>query len=80
MPNLSSIPLKTKESLMYHCSCHGNLVTTTKQKCFLANMNSVQVNTRQLLRPYSDCHGNLVAVAMKKVSGAYSPKEASWQI
>ena len=47
MPNSYSIPLKTKELLMYHCGCHGNLVAERKQRSFLANMNSIQVNTKE---------------------------------
>ena len=80
MPNLNSIPLKTKELLMYHYGCHGNLIATTKQRRFLANMNSIQVKTKQLLRLHSGWHVNFIAVAMKKVAGGYSPKKASWQI
>ena len=29
MLNMNTIHLKTKESLRYHCSCHGNLVAIT---------------------------------------------------
>ena len=29
MPNVMSIKLKTKDSLIYQCCCHGNLVTIT---------------------------------------------------
>ena len=66
MPNSNSIPLKIKELLMYHCGCHGNLVPSIEQRCFLANMKSIQVNTKQILRLHSGFLGNLVgAVAMK---------------
>ena len=60
MPNLNSIPLKTKELLMYHCGCHDNLVAAIKQRSFLASMNSIQVNTKELLRLHSGCHGTLL--------------------
>ena len=57
MPNLNSIPLKTKELLMYHYGCHGNLVAATKQRTFLANMIAIQINANELLRFRSGCHG-----------------------
>ena len=37
MPNVMSIRLKTKESLIYQCCCHGNLVTITMR--YVADAN-----------------------------------------
>ena len=60
LPNINSIPLKTKEILTYRCGCHGNLVARTKQRIFLANLNSMQVNTNEVLGLLSSCDGNLL--------------------
>ena len=52
MPNIDSIRLKTKELLMYHCGCYGNLITIVtlyvadaylSQRISIPNIDSIQL-------------------------------------
>ena len=53
---MDSIRLKTKELLIHHCSCHGNLVTIATKYVAYAycpkepayNMDSIRVKTKEL--------------------------------
>ena len=63
---------------MYHCGCHGNLVTIATRYAADAylpkeppNMDSFQLKTRELLTYHCGCHGNLVTIATRYVADAY---------
>ena len=53
---MDSIQLKTKESLTYHCGCHGNLVTIATRyfadayclRTSIPNMDSIRLKTKEL--------------------------------
>ena len=56
MLNMDSIRLKTKELLMYHCACYGNLVTIATmpvddacrlKEPFIPNTDSIQLKMKE---------------------------------
>ena len=55
MPNIDSIQLKTKELLMYHCGCYGNLITIATlyvadayhPKESIPNIDSIQLKIKE---------------------------------
>ena len=74
---------------MYHCGCHGNLVTIssevygrclTSQRTSMPNMDSIRLKTKELLMYHCGCYGNLVTIATLYVADAYHPKEPLCQI
>ena len=74
---------------MYHCGCHGNLVTVAMR--YVADAyrpkeppyqiwTQYDIRQSELLTYYYSCRGNLVTIATRYVVDAYHPKEPPHQI
>ena len=88
MPNLNSIPLKTKKLYRFQSGCHGNkypkqpgmwlMRTVPTNLCAKCGLDTNEA--KELLTYHRDCHGNLITIEPRNVTDAYHPKKPPYQI